>query len=332
MKQTNTKKTLKTVPIIKPVSSAKSVPKAKTAELPTGLLAKLRYISLSSRPISWLNTAFPFAAGYIIVSHHFSWLLLIGTLYFLIPYNLMMYGVNDVYDYESDILNPRKGGLEGAKLAKSQHRNILIAVAVTNVPFLVVLFSYGTNVAKLTLAAVVFMVLAYSLPKLRFKERPLLDSFTSSCHFVGPLVYALVLLGWQNHYWPYVVAFFCWGMASHAFGAVQDIISDRAGKISSIGTVLGARATVWFSLSLYAVACLILATRGWAGLVVAIAGLLYIINIAPYWKLTDATSEIANVAWRRFIWLNLATGFVVTMVLIQVYRHSAPVCHLLLSA
>ena len=322
MKTSVKKKTTKTV-----------VSKASTDQkIPTTWREKLRYITLSSRPISWPNTAFPFAAGYIMVSHHVSLLFVIGTLYFLIPYNLMMYGVNDVFDYESDILNPRKGGLEGAKLAKSQHRNILIAVAVTNVPFLVVLFSYGTVAAKLTLAAVVFMVLAYSVPKLRFKERPLLDSITSSCHFVGPLVYALVLLGWHHNYWPFVLAFFCWGMASHAFGAVQDIIPDREGKLSSIGTVLGARATTWFALGLYAVACLILATQGLAGLIVAVAGLLYIVNIAGYWKITDATSETANVAWRRFIWLNLITGFVVSMVLIQVYRHSPSVCHFLLTA
>lgn len=299
---------------------------------PTTWRQKLRYITLSSRPISWPNTAYPFAAGYIIVSHHYSLLLLIATLYFLIPYNLMMYGVNDVYDYESDILNPRKGGLEGAKLAKSQHRNILLAVAATNLPFLIVLSFYGTLAAKLTLAVVVFMVLAYSLPKLRFKERPFLDSFTSACHFVGPLVYALVLLGWHSSYLPYVAAFFCWGMASHAFGAVQDIIPDRAGKLRSIGTVLGARATTWFALFLYAVCAVILATRGVAGVIVSLAAVLYIANIAPYWKVSDATSEKANVAWRRFIWLNLIAGFVVTIVLILVYRRYLPACSLSLTA
>lgn len=284
----------------------------------------LQYITLSSRPISWLNTAYPFAAGYIIVSHQFSWLLVIATIFFLIPYNLMMYGVNDVFDYESDILNPRKGGIEGAKLAKSQHKNILIAVAVTNLPFLLILFSYGSLAAKLTLAFVIFMVLAYSLPKLRFKERPFLDSITSSIHFVGPLVYALVLVGWQVEYLPYVLAFFFWGMASHAFGAVQDIPSDRAGKLASIGTVLGARATTRFALILYILAAVLIALQGIPGLIVALAALVYVANITPYWNITDKSAETANVAWRRFIWLNLFAGFVVTMVLIQVYLGSLP--------
>lgn len=292
---------------------------ATSSNVTLNRLETLRYITLSSRPISWLNTAFPFAAGYFIVSHQFTWLLLIGTIFFLIPYNLMMYGVNDVFDYESDILNPRKGGIEGAKLAKSQHRNILTAVVITNVPFLFSLAFYGSSLAKLTLAFVIFMVLAYSLPKLRFKERPFLDSITSSIHFVGPLVYALVLIGWQPSYVPYVLAFFLWGMASHAFGAVQDIPSDRAGKLASIGTVLGARATTRFALGLYLLTVLILATQGLAGIICALAALIYVANIAPYWRITDATSETANVAWRRFICLNLFSGFVVTMVLIQSY-------------
>ena len=281
----------------------------------------IRYITLSSRPVSWLNTAYPFAAGYLLVAHDINWTLVFTTLYFLIPYNLMMYGVNDVFDYESDILNPRKGGLEGAKLAKSQHKNILAAVALTNIPFLIVLFTFGSLAAKLTLGAVIFMVLAYSVPKLRFKEVPFLDSITSSCHFVGPLVYALVLLGWQSSYWPYVLAFFFWGMASHAFGAVQDIPSDRKGKIKSIGTVLGARATTYFSLFLYVACAVLLATRGIAGLICGVATLLYVANVAPYRQITDKTAESANKAWRRFIWLNLIAGFVVTMVLIQVYLH-----------
>ena len=282
-------------------------------------MKNLRYILLSSRPISWLNTAYPFGAGYILVSHQASWQFLVGTIYFLIPYNLMMYGVNDVFDYESDILNPRKGGIEGAVLAKAQHNTILRGVFITNIPVLAVMFTWGGLSAKLTLGAVVFMVLAYSLPKLRFKERPFIDSITSSSHFVGPLVYGLVLAGWQTSFLPYVFAFFLWGMASHAFGAVQDIPADRAGKISSIGTVLGARITTRLAGGLYTASALLLATRGGAGLVCAFICLAYVVNIYPFRAITDKTAESANAGWRRFIWLNWFAGFCITMVQIQAY-------------
>lgn len=269
-----------------------------------------------ARPVSWLNTAYPFAAGYIVSGGSFNLTFVVGTLYFLGPYNLLMYGVNDVFDYESDIRNPRKGGLEGAVTAKSFHSTILWAAAITNIPFIIALVLLGNPVSWLMLAIVLFFVVAYSIAVLRFKERPILDSITSSIHFVGPLVYALSLTGFTQAALLPVIAFFFWGMASHAYGAVQDIIPDREGKLSSIATVLGTRATVWFSFILYIAAAGLIAMLGGYGIVVAIAGLVYPLNIARHLSITDKTSGTARPAWRRFIWLNFFVGFVVTMVLI----------------
>jgi 4-hydroxybenzoate polyprenyltransferase len=274
----------------------------------------------SSRPISWINTAYPFAAGYFLITRTVDLPLLVGSLYFLIPYNLMMYGVNDVFDYESDLRNPRKGGVEGAVLSPDLHTPILIAVVLTNAPFLVALFMIGSITAKLTLAFVVFMVIAYSIAKLRFKERPLLDSVTSSTHFVGPLVYALVLSGWHASYLWYVVPFFLWGMASHAFGAVQDVPSDRAANIASIATYFGARSTARFACLLYLLCAAILATRGLYGIVVSLCAILYATTVGRYWNITDKTSETAHNGWSRFLRLNQFSGFVITVVLIVTIR------------
>lgn len=163
------------------------------------------------------------------------------------------------------------------------------------------------------------MVVAYSAPRLRFKERPVLDSITSSIHFVGPLVYALVLVGWQTNYLPFVIAFFLWGMASHAFGAVQDIIADRKANIASIATVFGAKRTVLFATLLYALAAVTLAATGWAGFIVALAGALYVQNTARFLGISDKDSEKAHDGWKRFLVLNWITGAVVTMVLVYLY-------------
>ena len=67
----------------------------------------LKKLFVSSRPISWINTAFPFAVAYYLSTEQVDLNLIIGSLFFLIPYNLLMYGVNDVFDYESDLRNPR---------------------------------------------------------------------------------------------------------------------------------------------------------------------------------------------------------------------------------
>ncbi|HEX8182806.1 MAG TPA: prenyltransferase [Candidatus Saccharimonadales bacterium] len=272
-----------------------------------------------SRPISWLNTAYPFAATYLVLERAVDTRFVIATLFFLIPYNLIMYGVNDVYDYESDIRNPRKGGMEGALSAKRLHRPILIASAVVGIPFMVGLFVLGSLAANLVLAVVMFFVLAYSVPVLRFKERPFVDSITSSIHFVGPLIYGLTLAGHTSSAYALVASFFLWGMASHAFGAVQDIVPDREGGIRSIATALGASKTVWFSLGLYAASSLLLLTYGMSVALYAVVGLLYIINIFPFRAVSDADSHRSNKAWRQFIYLNLFAGFAATMLIIYIH-------------
>lgn len=278
-------------------------------------LTKLFWIS---RPVSWPNTAYPFAAGYLMSGGQVDAVFVVGTLFFLIPYNLLMYGINDVFDYESDILNPRKGGIEGMREQRAFHPTIMTASIVLSIPFVVFLLSQGTPISKLVLLGSVFFVLAYSIKYLRFKERPVLDSITSSIHFVSPLVYALTLSGFDTVAWPFVIAFFLWGMASHAFGAVQDIIPDRAGGIASIATILGAASTVRLSATFYLVASLIVIVQGFPALLVGLTGLTYLMNIARYLAISDQASSTTNAAWRRFLMLNYLSGFVLTMVLISI--------------
>ena len=92
----------------------------------------------ASRPFSWINTALPFLAAAIVAGPRTPQAVAavaVGFLYFLGPYNLAMYGLNDLYDYESDRLNPRKGGsVEGAVLALGARRKVWLAVAVANLP------------------------------------------------------------------------------------------------------------------------------------------------------------------------------------------------------
>ncbi len=284
----------------------------------------MKNLFVTSRPVSWVNTAYPFAAACFLATGMIDWIFVVGTVFFLIPYNLLMYGINDVFDYESDLLNARKGGVEGAVLDRSHHRFVLWSAIVATVPFVAVLLTQGDVAANLILAVSLFAVVAYSAPGLRFKERPFLDSLTSSTHFVSPAIYGLALAAAQEQpngqlvftsaVWAVLLAFFLWGMASHAFGAVQDILPDREGGIASIGTVLGARFTTWFAFIAYAVAGVLMLRT--AAPFAAILVLPYLVNVAPSLRITDATSARANVGWKRFLWLNYVTGFLVTMTLI----------------
>ncbi len=280
------------------------------------IFTTMKKIFWISRPISWPNTAYPFAVGYLLTGGSVDLTLVLGTLYFLGPYNLLMYGVNDVFDYESDIQNPRKGGVEGMRESRAFHPKIIKAAILTNAPFLTYLLLIGDWAARLTLAIVVFSVIAYSLKGLRFKEKPIIDSLTSSLHFVGPLLFALSLHGFPSEAWGFVMAFFIWGAASHALGAIQDIIPDKQAGIASVATYIGARPTVWLAFVLYFIAAFSVFFQGSEYAIVTIVGLLYCLNIAPYLKVTEATSGKTNRAWKRFLWLNYISGFVITMVIL----------------
>ncbi|MDZ4045373.1 MAG: prenyltransferase [Rhodoglobus sp.] len=273
---------------------------------------------VSSRPLSWVNTAFPFAAAYLLTTREVDLTFVLGTLFFLVPYNLAMYGINDDFDYESDLRNPRKGGVEGALLDPRMHRPTIVASVVSTVPFLIYLIAVGSALSTLVLAISMFAVVAYSAKGLRFKERPFLDSITSSTHFVSPAVFGLVLAGaeFSPQLWAVLAAFFLWGVASHAFGAVQDIIADREGGISSIATVIGGRATVRFAILAYALGGVLLLLSTWPGPLASVLVVPYILMCAPFWNVTDAAAETANRGWRRFLLLNFITGFLVTMLLI----------------
>ena len=293
------------------------------SDLKTKNLSLWRVLFSTSRPLSWINTAYPFAVAYWVLTREVDWYLVIGTIFFLVPYNLFMYGLNDVFDYDSDLRNPRKGGVEGAIVAKQFHRSILWAILATCVPF-VVLLGYGANLATtVALLFVLFMVAAYSAPYLRFKEIPFLDSATSATHFVGPAVVGVFAAAARHLNLEItaktvliLIAFFIWGMASQAFGAVQDVVPDRKAKISSIATTIGAAETVRTSMWLYVLCALLLVIRGGAALWAVPLALLYALNVLPWRNVTDKRSGKTHRSWVVFLWLNYFVGFWLTMIII----------------
>lgn len=281
----------------------------------------IKEILAASRPVSWINTAAPFIVGYLISIKSFDLTALVGTIYFLFPYNLLMYGVNDIYDYESDIKNPRKNSVEGAILKKTKHNQLWLAILLVNLPFILYFLTIDDMIVRVGIVLLVFFCLSYSAKPLRFKEVPFLDALNSSIHFVGPFVFGLIFAGSTREYWPVILAFLCWGMASQAFGSIQDIKPDRAAQIKSIGTVLGAKRTNTFILIMYTITCLITLIYYFPmGVIVSLLLSIYVLNTLIFRKYkSDARSNQYHRGWQNFMWLNIIVGFGICQVLLFAY-------------
>ncbi len=276
----------------------------------------------ASRPISWPNTAGPFAAGAFVAGaslragHN-----LLGTLYFTLPYNLALYGINDVCDYESDRLNPRKDSVEGGLLPPETHRPMLSLIAALNVPPLAMLLARGDRRATGVLGFLMATTVAYSAPPLRLKEVPGVDAFISATHFVTPFVYGLALNRAASYPVREIAAFTAWCMASQAFGAIQDVEVDRAAGSGSVATAIGPRPTALLATALYVgAAAVLLLARGGTRLARGkrLAGALTILPYATNAALLlrDPRPERANRHWRTFLGLNLVAGAVMTVTML----------------
>ncbi|WP_125133544.1 UbiA family prenyltransferase [Microbacterium sp. 10M-3C3] len=205
-------------------------------------LARLVHIS---RPVLWINTIGTGMLGMWLTGRLLDAAAIPLLLWLTLPFNLLIYGVNDIFDQETDALNPRKGTIEGARIAPREVRTIVRAVAVTNVPFLVwflVAYPLAANALVLLYTAVFVF---YSAPPLRFKQRPFLDSLSNAAYGL-PLLIVPVAIG-APPVWPAVAGLLVWSVAKHAYDAVQDIDEDRAAGIMTTAVLLGPRGTALWS-------------------------------------------------------------------------------------
>ncbi|WP_255195298.1 prenyltransferase [Halorarius litoreus] len=200
------------------------------------------YLLRVSRPRFWFYLAGPVVVGVAYAADSltdlFAPIALALFAYFLLPANVFLYGVNDVFDRDVDADNPKKDDRE---VRYRGDRIVPVAVALTallGLAFLPVL-PLEAGVAMLG-----FLVLGaeYSAPPLRFKTTPLLDSLSNGL-YVLPGVVAYTALSGGLPPTLAIVGAWLWAMAMHTFSAIPDIEPDRAAGIRTTATALGERRT-----------------------------------------------------------------------------------------
>lgn len=199
--------------------------------------------------MAWPVIALLFLGGLEYSSASFSVPALIQLFLLFAPVSVF-YALNDVYDRDTDMLNPRKmGGLDGVRLHPRHHK--FVKRAVFAVILLLVLSSLLTfNVWNiLVMALFLFVAYSYSAPPLRLKERPPLDSISNGLgYFLLPF-----LLGFSFGQPLYrmdadiIYPVFC-VMGLHAFSTLMDYGSDKEAGVATFSTRFGIRPTIMFSL------------------------------------------------------------------------------------
>jgi lycopene elongase/hydratase (dihydrobisanhydrobacterioruberin-forming) len=231
-------------------------------------MTELRRLLFISRPRFWIYEAGTYLLGVFVAMNSFADLVRPEVLwygfFFLVPANLYIYGINDIFDYETDKLNPKKGTYESL-VDPSEHRRLWWAIALLNLPFLIGAFFFLPWAAGVSILAFFFFAGFYSAPPIRAKARPFLDSIFSGAHYVMTFVFGYYLLDTMTRFpWEAFLAGMAWTVAMHAFSAVPDIKADREAGLKTIAIIFGARNTIFLCGLLYFLAGVIFMTLlGW---------------------------------------------------------------------
>lgn len=229
---------------------------------------------------------------------------LLFGLYFLFPANLLIYGVNDIFDYETDILNEKKRGYE-ALVTPERRKTLMFWILTTNLPFIVAAIVFATT-ALPWVAGFIFFSIFYSAPPIRAKTKPFLDSAFNVLYVMpGLFAYSLV----SNDFPPLklVIAAGCWTAAMHAYSAIPDIDADKRAGLRTIATVCGAYATLAICAGLYAAAAVL--SIEYLGFVILALGFAYVFLMLA--SVRSHKSGRLFKLYRAFPLINVAAGFVI---------------------
>lgn len=257
-----------------------------------------------SRPRFWLYLAGPYLIGLAAAAHSTTDLMGMWVwcflLYFLFPANLLVYGINDIYDYDTDKLNPKKVHYE-TLVTPNMRTSLANWILVTNVPFWILAFGLPLSHILAMLGFILFGMF-YSATPIRAKTKPLLDSIFNIL-YLFPGWFGFYLVGGHGFSWRIFLAGALWVMAMHAFSAIPDIEADTKAKMRTIATTLGHTGTLFFCGACYLGAALLAAS--YIHVLALVLGTIYILIIATAILLQG---RIFNV-YKWFPFINTIAGF-----------------------
>ncbi|SIQ97098.1 4-hydroxybenzoate polyprenyltransferase [Haladaptatus litoreus] len=203
----------------------------------------IRYLLKLSRPRFWLYLAGPVLVGVAYgaptIDDLFSVPAVALFAYFLLPANVFLYGINDIFDADIDEENPKKDEQE----VRYRGSKVVPIAVVLSVLLGLGLLVITPTVAWPWLLGFLFLGAGYSAPPLRLKTTPLLDSISNGLYIL-PGAAAYAALSGSHPPLLAVIGGWLWAMAMHTFSAIPDIEPDEKAGIRTTATMLGERQTL----------------------------------------------------------------------------------------
>jgi len=206
-------------------------------------MARLLLLIQVSRPIMWPVLPLVYCLG-MQAAHVAPNAVAIAQIVLLtFPMNLIGCGLNDIYDYESDLRSSRRRTIWGAVI-RPEDRTFVWEACIAMMPVVV----FGGCISRnwdnfVTTVSLVLVAWLYSVPPMRLKERPPLDSLANGIgYFYLPFAMGYSL-GADIRTIPtryYFLTLCVCGV--HALATALDYEADRAAGHRTIAVVAGRRA------------------------------------------------------------------------------------------
>ena len=291
------------------------------SEVKSSVLADIKHMVRISRPRFWMYTVGPYILGTFATAPSYAtfvsprfWIYL---LFFVVAANVLIYGVNDLADTDTDLHNDKKGSYE-IRLQKQQRAATVVACGLAFGALVVAVVGQSMLTAVLM---GIFLVLSigYSVPPLRFKARPVFDSVSNVLYAMPGFMAATIWAPTSAIPVSAIAASWLWCMAMHTFSAIPDVTADKKAGLATTATWLGVRgALIYCGLCWLGSAVLLGVTLSNVlyGVIWAVTlGVAYLGMIASC-LLRGASEKVAFNHYRIFPVINAAAGFGTTMVVL----------------
>lgn len=218
----------------------------------------IRTLLKISRPRFYSYLLGPYAIGSVLAvsqpSDFLSLSTFLGFIFFSIPANLFVYGVNDLADFDTDQFNQKKKAYE--HLLKKKENKYLLTAVIACLIFAIFYAFFIPLISKLLLCLFLFLAVSYSLPPIRFKARPFLDSY-SNWLYILPGFVAYSSFSFNNITLLVFLGGSLWTAGMHTFSAIPDILADSKAGIKTTAALLGRRNALLFVLINWTLAVLL---------------------------------------------------------------------------